>query len=383
MLSRLGSAAIGPIYDAATHTDRWREALDAVAFATGGKVAALMIAERADNPYSVTALSGRYQSLLGQSNLEFYVNHLSHFEQGEWEALARRPIRQALMDSEAGAEAAILDQRPDYCFLREKAGIRRRLGVRLNENAAWYDAMTIGYDLDIDQIPAHCISDLAPLLPHLAKAVEMGRVFIQLQARYAAVLAVLNHVHVGLAIALASGDVIVTNAEADRILSQGDGIVLSKDNRLVCREAVQAEKLRTYIAESALTAGGEADRSEGFVTVERSSGAHPFLIEVAPVSDATGELERSLTAAFVTLIDPNNPHSLNVKRFATLFGLTEAEGDVCTHMVDGLTGPVIAEMRGTSPGTVKSQMAAVFAKTGTRRRSELIRLVVRSLPPIG
>lgn len=382
MLDPLGYAALGSIYDAAMDTARWREALDAVTFATDGRVAALMIVEREDHPYSLTAVSGQYEVLAGRDNLEYYTKHLAHLEKREWESLARQPVRQPLLDSEAWADAEILDQRADYRFLREKAGIRRRLGVRLNENAAWYDAMTIGYDAGIGQVPRQHITKLMLLLPHLAKAVEMGCTFMQLRARYAAVLSVLDHVHVGLAIARASGDVIVTNAEADRILSLGDGIVLSSDNRFLCRNPDQTELLRTNIVEAALTAAGEADRPESLVAVARPSGAHPFLIEVAPVCDAKGELDRNLAAAFITLIDPNSAPRLKIDRFAALFGLTGAEAAVCTHMVNGLTGPLIAEIRGTSPETVKVQMAAVLAKTGTRRRSELIRLVVRTLPPI-
>lgn len=383
MLDHLGYAALGSIYDAAMDAAQWRRALDAVTDAVDGRVAALMVVERQDNPYSVTCLSGRYHSLGGTANMEFYAKNLAHLEKREWEVLARQPVKQPLVDSETWADARILDQRADYVFLRETAGIRRRLGVRLNENAAWYDAMTVGFDAGITRIPRASTAKLTTLLPHLAKAVEMGRAFMRLRARYAAVLAVLDRVHVGLAIALASGEVIVTNEEADRILALGDGIVLSRHNRLLCRDPSQTEALRSYITQAALTAGGEADRPESLVAVARPSGNHPFLIEVAPLSDATGELDRSLSAAFITMIDPHNTPNVNVSRFAALFGLTQAEAAVCGHMVNGLTGPVIAEMRGTKPETVKAQMAAVLTKTGTRRRSELIRLVVRTLPPIG
>lgn len=74
---------------------------------------------------------------------------------------------------------------------------------------------------------------------------------------------------------------------------------------------------------------------------------------------------------------------MNIERFANLHGLGDAETAVCAHMVAGLTKMAIAERRSTTPETVKSQMAAVQSKTGAPRRTELIRLVVRTLPPIG
>ena len=211
----------------------------------------------------------------------------------------------------------------------------------------------------------------------------MGRAFSRLRARYAAVLAVLDKVHVGLAVANASGELIVWNAEADRILGLGDGVALTRDHRIHCRDPDQTGLLHARIREAARTAGGEADRSESLFAVPRPSGSHPFLIEVAPVTDSAGEIEPRLTGAVITLIDPDNTANLDIERFAELHGLTGAETAVCGLMVNGLTGPAIAEMRSTSLETAKTQMSAVLAKTGVARRSELIRLVVRTLPPVG
>src|SRR5690606_18190029 len=90
------------------------------------------------------------------------------------------------LDSEMVAPE-ILDQREDCVFLREHAGIRRRVGVRLNENPAWFGAMTFQFDERPRAIPEASLDLIQPVLPHLAKAVEMGRAFAQLRARYAAV----------------------------------------------------------------------------------------------------------------------------------------------------------------------------------------------------
>lgn len=380
-LDRHGYAALGPIYDAAMDQSRWGEALSAASTACGGIGGSLLVVELGEDPYRIEALGGAYAALSAE-DVQHYVQHLAHLEAAQFQCLARQRVQRLCLDNE-DTDATVLDRRADYRFLREKAGVGRRLGVRLNENSAWFDAFVVAYDASLSAIPPASMTRTMPLLPHLAKAVEMGRAFSRLRARYAAVLAVLDKVHVGLAIANASGEAIVWNTEAERILGLGDGIALTHDRHLHCRDPDQTGALHACIREAARTAGGEGDRPESLFAVSRRSGAHPFLVEVAPVSDSAGELDPRLTGAVVTLIDPDNTADLEIERFATLHGLTGAETAVCGLMVNGLTGPAIAEMRATSLETAKTQMSAVLAKTGVARRSELIRLVVRTLPPVG
>lgn len=381
-LDRRGFDALAAIYDAALDASRWGAALDVLCAAAGAKGAALMVTDAEEAPYSIQALSSLYDGMVSHGEMDHYMQHLAPLEHAEWQALARQPPRQLICDDEVGA-AEEMERRPDYRFLRAKLGMRRRFGVRLNANAAWYDAATFCFDESLDRVPPAARRLLGPLLPHYAKAVEMGRAFERLRARYGAVLAALDRVHVGLGVGAAGGEVVVTNAEADRILGEGDGIALGKDGRLLCRDPDQTALLQAAIAEAALTAAGEADRYEVLTAVPRPSGRHPVLVEVAPLSDREGMIGSGVPGALVTLIDPEHQPTLQVDRFARLHGLTEAETDVCGWMVAGLTSAAIAERRNTALETVKCQISSVLSKAGVRRRSDLIRLVVRTLPPIG
>lgn len=381
-LCRTACAALGPVYDAAMDPTRWGAALDATAIAADGRGAVLVVVDGANSGYDLRAFSGVYDEVFRTGAAQHYLDHLAHHEAVEWEIIGRQGARRIMLDTDM-VDRVILDQREDCRFLLEHVGVRRRIGVRLNENRAWFDGMAVQYGAEVEEVPANSLDRLRPLLPHLAKAVEIGRTFAQLRARYGAVLAVLDKVHAGLAIASAQGEVIVSNAEADRILGLGDGMILGRDNRIICRDPDRTSMLDTFIREAASTAKGEGDRPEGLLAVPRRSGGHPFLIEVAPLSDTAGEVGHGLVGSIITLIDPESPPRLDTGKFARLYGLTPAETAVCEHMVRGLTGRAIAEHRGTSPDTVKEQMSAVLAKTGVGRRSELIRLVVRTLPPIG
>ena len=66
----------------------------------------------------------------------------------------------------------------------------------------------------------------------------------------------------------------------------------------------------------------------------------------------------------------------NVVRSA--FGLTRAEAEVAIRAARGRSAPQIARELQLSPGTVRVQLKAVFAKTYTRRQSELAAVVARA-----
>ena len=58
------------------------------------------------------------------------------------------------------------------------------------------------------------------------------------------------------------------------------------------------------------------------------------------------------------------------------WGLTPAERDVAGFLVKGLATPEIARMRGSAEGTVKAQLNAIYRKSGTGSRSEMLSLLL-------
>jgi DNA-binding CsgD family transcriptional regulator len=66
-----------------------------------------------------------------------------------------------------------------------------------------------------------------------------------------------------------------------------------------------------------------------------------------------------------------------VEVLRTLFRLTPAETRLAQSILNGHSAAEAAELGGVSRETVKSQMNAIFSKTGTRRQGDLIRLLSR------
>ena len=349
----------------------------------GAKATVLIVVEQGgSHPYNVNQLSDLYRTDISPEDLRFYLENLSPLEVEAWEFMKRQPRRQIIEDNEIWPNIDEIRHRADYRYLDEKVGIFRRAVSRLNDNRCWYDSIIFQFESSLTTIPETSLQSAQLLLPHLAKAIELGRSFSLLKARYKAVLGALDHVQIGMCIALGRGEVVVANREAERIFDHDDGIRLARDQAFVCRDPAAGQSITSAIRSAAETAQGENDMAEAVLAVPRLSGRHPFLIEIVPLRDHAGEVESNLEGALVTIIDPGNPRPFSTARIVEAYGLTPAESEVCRHLVDGWTNHHIAEERRVSIDTIKTQITSILQKTGTKRRSELIRLVLRSSPPI-
>ncbi|MDW3223434.1 MAG: helix-turn-helix transcriptional regulator [Paracoccaceae bacterium] len=377
-----GYQAIELIYDTAVNPGSWRRALDATATAIEAKAIALVIRGKKAGSKDLTMMSSVYLDFSRTPAGWYYGAWLSRMQNQDWDFLQAQPPHQPIPDLDTGYSADTLDARKDYEFLRRRTGVARRLGVRLNADSVWFDAMSIGFDQQELEVPLSANERSRALLPHLTKALEIGRVFALLKARYKATLSALDQVQAGIAIALPDGQVIVKNTEAERILGLKDGIVLTGGGRIVTSDPDVTAKIRNHIHDVGSTAQGQANRHESLVSVVRPSGLTPLLLDIGPISDSKAELERGLDGALVTIIDPERIPYLRLDRFTELYGLTQAESDVCRWIADGASIAEIAERRGTSRATAKNQVSMVLSKARVSSRIELLRLILRVLPPV-
>lgn len=382
MLNQQGYAALSLVYDTSINPGRWRRALDQVALAIEGKAIALRIRTPETQSKDQNMLNSAYLNFSRSMSGLYYGVRYSHLQDNDWDFLSRQPLHRPTADYEMESDTAKLDARNDYAYLRKKVGISRRLGIRLNNDQVWFDAMSVAFDSRLNTIPDVASLQIGHLLPHLTKSIELGRTFAILKAKYRAALTALDHVQVGLAVALPTGEIIVANKEAKRIFALDDGLVCTSAGKMLFPDADQTAQMESAIAGATHTARGEATTSESLIAAARRSGGSSFLIDVAPLKDSIEELESDFAGALVTIIDPDQPHVLRLDRFALLHGLTAAETEVCSFLVQGLSAGEVAEQRDTSPLTAKNQIASVMQKAGVSRRAELIRLIVRVLPPI-
>ncbi|MDG4650455.1 helix-turn-helix transcriptional regulator [Roseibacterium sp. SDUM158017] len=61
------------------------------------------------------------------------------------------------------------------------------------------------------------------------------------------------------------------------------------------------------------------------------------------------------------------------------WGLTPSEAEVALFTLKGLDAAEVAEVRGSAPGTVRAQLAAVYRKSGASNRSQFVALFLDEL----
>jgi DNA-binding CsgD family transcriptional regulator len=107
----------------------------------------------------------------------------------------------------------------------------------------------------------------------------------------------------------------------------------------------------------------------------------PCVAHLLPVKGAAHDIfSRAEAVLVVTPLIASKTISTDI--LSGLFDLTPAEARLAGRLAEGRTLSEIAGERAISLETLKSQLKTVFAKTGTRRQSELIGLLAAaSLPP--
>ncbi len=382
MLAHEDSLSVLPdIYDSAVESSIWGNTLEKSAHALGARGAILLIIDqRPEGRYQVNHFSRIWSR--APERAAMYTEKYGHYEKPVWDHLFTNPKQNLILDTDFWANEPDLRNRPDYQYLSENVGIVHKCAARLNDNMSWWDTLVVHFDQKLKAIPADSVAGIKQLLPHVAKSVELSRTFDILKEQYNAVLAALDHVEIGMCIALQNGDLVVRNAEANRILGEKDGLRLSSQGKLFSHQPERNAQLQKAIEEASQTAIGKNLTHEFLFVNERKSTEDPLLIEVAPLTDYSGELENQMKGALVTLIDPANTQPFSVDRAVIAYQLTKAEGEVCQLLVEGNATSVIAEIRSVSPETIKTQVKSIFRKTACTRRSDLIRLVLKTTPPI-
>lgn len=153
-------------------------------------------------------------------------------------------------------------------------------------------------------------------------------------------------------------------AGAKDILDRADGI-RCRNGAMVIDDLSVAQQFRAAVA-------GAIDRRPGATDAllcPMRSGTDPYRLVVLPAGSSPRD------GAIVLIGDPSRPSvgAARLTRFARIFGLTGAEAALVAAMADGLRLAEIADRRGVTRETVRTQLKHVFLKTGTNRQVDLIR----------
>lgn len=176
------------------------------------------------------------------------------------------------------------------------------------------------------------------------------------------------------------GKVLFANDAAVRMFERADGVFV-RNGTLQGADASSTSALHRFMAK--LFAGVD----DGFVHVDyvhhiqRLSGRKPYVCMGYPLSPAT-EIEGidHVAGNRTTMLLIRDPEKDAVPAWAELknrYDMTEAEVEITQALASGMTIREIGNHRHVSYHTVRSQVKAIFQKTGCHRQAELMTLILK------
>jgi DNA-binding CsgD family transcriptional regulator/PAS domain-containing protein len=213
------------------------------------------------------------------------------------------------------------------------------------------------------------------LVPHLNRAYRIRRHLRRFQQGREVFTEVLDRLPTGILVLDETGKAISCNRAADLALEAASQLHI-KNGRLVAEDRLENEQLQQLIKNAIGPAVGiELDaRNAMRITANPDGGQLPLLI--GPLLRAPTDSTRSEASSVVFISALGRNRDSDVAIIRTLFGFTRAEAEDAHLLCEGLSVDEVAERRGVKPTTVRSQIKSAFSKTGAKRQSDLVRIVL-------
>lgn len=210
----------------------------------------------------------------------------------------------------------------------------------------------------------------ARLMPHVRRAIDIHRRLYGAQLQRDGALQALEALRIGVVLVDRAGRPIFANRVAEKILSRGDGLSLVRGQLRAARPQ-DSRKLGALIEGATKTSRGLGQESGGILSLPSSTETE-ITVQVSPCP-RLGLLE---PAALIFLGTPPRSLHLDERSVAGRYGFTRAEAKLARALADGRRLTDYADSAGITLNTAKTHLKQIFAKTGSRRQADLIRLIV-------
>lgn len=215
---------------------------------------------------------------------------------------------------------------------------------------------------------------------HIAHALEIQRQQCTAVDRDALGYALLDRLRHPVILLDRDRNITFSSDAAKAILARGD-VLRDHQGILVCRNADSDTALTLALRELELVPSnshvlGKAPEERKTLRLQCADGSRTVIATVFALRP-TAATERfgPRSRALLTLIEPGLA-KVEPSLLASAFGFTPAEARVAARLASGLSVEEIASEGRISVTTVRSQLKALFEKSGTNRQADLVRLLL-------
>lgn len=226
-------------------------------------------------------------------------------------------------------------------------------------------------DFRVDLPRAGTVAPRQSIAPDRAQQPEDCMYLNLLQNQINALTGALNRLETGTLLLSRLGRIVFRNAAATRMLRTLDR-VRYRDDRLLLLDRSEASTLEaslSLVLERKLRDVDPAGSGAMLIARENRS---PLRLHFSPLAEGGSQDE---AAVFVLLVDPDVHSVLPERVLRSLYAMTTAEAHVAMHLARGHSLSETARAVGITRETARSQLKAIFQKTGVHRQSDLLHLI--------
>jgi DNA-binding CsgD family transcriptional regulator len=216
---------------------------------------------------------------------------------------------------------------------------------------------------------------LRRLAPHVQRSIRLLAVRGLSGVEREAAQRIGDALRLGALFVTGSGQILAASRRAAALLEAPSGPHL-KDGRLVARTPAETRAFRELIAAATQPRAASKPAAGGALALTRPGDRPPLLVLVSPLRGEQGEPGWTVPSlALVLLRAPEDVPVPSHSELRSLFALTPAEARVACLLPER-TVEEIARDLAVRVATVRTHVQHLLAKTGARRQTDLVRLLV-------
>lgn len=324
---------------------------------------------------------GRLGSLYGHrmpgESLSLLTGSLATADGNPWVgAAATQPLRRPVTVDDLGGQRTV-EQTGLWQNINRPFGIGECAGAVLERQPGAAEIVTIGRAMGQGGFRKDQLSTFASLIPHLARTWRVKRALAEWQTLAGSLSFVLDRMERAVVVAGADGRVRFANRAADRLLSSGKALDVTR-GRIRPSRSYYSDALSSLIERAARTGLGAESVAVDAIALPGAEDGPPIAVVAEPLAPAHSDClgHSPMPGAVLFISDSEASIRPSVERLRVVYNLTPAEARLTALLVDGCDIPSAARTLGVSVNTVKYHLKSVFEKVGVSRQAQLIRRVL-------
>jgi len=366
-------AAVEALYDAALDETLWPDALGQVVRVTESHAATFCVIDGSERPRLPVFTTFNFEQRFIDEYLESMVPHDPTVQY-----IVAHPDEKIIHDAEFITERE-KDRHFYYDWHGSFSDTRHRLAGMVSPAPKVQSGITLHRTRQVGDFETAHIDRFRFLYRHLERAVRIGFELGTLGTLRRMSFELLDENPLGIVVLDDKGYVLFANRAAQTLVAAGEGIVLDSEGLSLVMRA-DDRKLQSLIRQASMVRGAEKAASGGAMQAMRRSGKRPFSILVSPLSRTALTVTTVQPSVCVIIADAAQDVALPEHLLRGLWGMTPSEARLATRLAAGEELQTAAGALGIAYSTARTQLAAIFRKTQTRRQGELVKVLLSSIP---